>query len=488
MTPRLALALRVGLLLGGLTWGGLGSSALAQDPAPPPASSAPAPAAPVPEALGAPFSLSDAVARLAAAPQWRQADLAFESAARAVESARAAGGLSFGVGGNLGYSALSAAGNVPSNTNTSASVSATLGATVLPWAPANDNVRAAERALATARATLQGTRATLLQNVQSAYFSARLARQDLTLAQGQLRLREEQLVVARTRREQGAASQEDLLSAQQNVETARAGVVQAQNNLDYARRALLNVLGLPDGPLNLTTAPSEPQTPDAPEALIARALTARREVVEATQNLRGAEDALVSARRDRLVPSASLGVEFGYLGFGNTPSGATVSGSLNFKTGAASATASAPVTSGATSERGGLSVNLSASYTLLDPAADAAIRSAQTSLAGAQLALSLARQNVELAVRQNLNTLQNARALLGARRTAVEVAQTALATARSRLAAGLAVSGDVLSAELALAGAQRDLEAALTDAQNAYGALQSATGAVPLPTAPGGTP
>ncbi|WP_169737197.1 TolC family protein, partial [Deinococcus pimensis] len=120
--------------------------------------------------------------------------------------------------------------------------------------------------------------------------------------------------------------------------------------------------------------------------------------IAAQQSLAGAQATLANATRDRALPNVTANVKYGAGGTG-------LSGSLNLTTGVASAGVTTGFGGGATS----LSLGVGASFTLVDPVGDAKVASARTQVASAELALSLARQNVELDVRQKYDALTSAR-------------------------------------------------------------------------------
>jgi outer membrane protein len=497
------------LLLGSLTLGAAQTqpelpATLAQvQPAPPaPVPPASAPVAPVPTTppptTAAPVTLTlpQLLAALTQAPGWRSAALQALSARQALDTARARAGLSLSVGADV--TALKVPVDGSWSSTTSLTVQAGLG--VLPWSPAQDGVRQATRALERAGLDQRDAQASLALSVVQGYQAARQASASLTLARAQQALAERQLAVAQAQRQADLISQEGLLDRQAALEQTAQASGDALAALDSALRQLSATLGTPlPGPetARLGTILAQPGAPAPLEGLLARAQTGRSEVLRARSAQQDAQAALEIAQRDRRLPNLSAGLQYGQLAGGSSVAGNTVGSSLNFKTGVLGLSASLPLNqSGAPS---GLALNFSGSVALLDPVADAAVRSAQTAVQSAALALDSARSGVELDVRQRYAALQGALAALNPARTSLTRAQTALASAQARLAAGLDTPLTVQTAELALAQAQTTLERLGDAAALASLQLSAASGSfslsllsvtdTPTPTpAPGGQP
>ena len=456
------------------------SLALAQSP------SAQAPA----QGAAPDLTLPAALARLPQAPSWRQADVVYAAAQQQVAAAQAALGFTFGVGGSLGYSGSFGGAGLDNNAGgkSTASVSATVGLSVLPWSPAYDNLRAAQRSLDLAGATRANTRNTLALNVYSQYYAARSAQLDLTPAQGRRNFTAAQLQIVSAQRAQNNATAEAVLAAQAAAQSAEAALTQAQGTLSANLRALFSTLGLT--PLSVTFSSAPPEVGDLPtlDSLLAGAQASRSEVASALYDLQTAQDALNIAQRDRTLPAGNVSVQYGQLGGTGTSAGSNIGAGLNIQTGVASATFSLPLTGNAGNLPSSLALSVSATFNILDPVAQAQIQNARTQVERAQLALSLTRQNVELDVRQKYLAAANARAALDAARTQVARTQTALATAQAQVAAGTGTAAAVQSAQLDLYTAQNTLESALAGAQLALLTVRSAANVLSTGALPGGTP
>ncbi len=427
-----------------------------------------------PPALAQGLELPQALQALPNTLDWKSADLNYESAVRQLEAAQAA--LGFKLSGGADYT-------LRENSGSNLSLSSTASLGLLPWSSSADAVRSAERALERAALTRRDARNNLFLTLHTQYFNLRQAQSDLTIAQATLALRERQLQIVTAQNQAGTATLSELLTAQQNLDTARSGLVSAQGALELARLSLSGTLG--QNPQQLGSPSTPPEEPNLPgeslEALLQRALESRSDVLRAMSQLREAEENLASAERDRWIPNASLSA-------GYSSSGNSLSAGLNFKSGVASLSAALPLVqgTGGGAQAQGYSLGLSLSLPLFDPVSDSRIRTAQTALQAARQSLETARKAAELDVRQKYQGLQTAKAAIAAARAGLNAANQNLRTAQARLQAGTGTSVDVQAAQLGQLQAQRNLEAALIQAQLAALALQNALG-TDLTTALGGT-
>lgn len=418
-------------------------------------------------AQDAPLNLNDALRAIPNSPDWRSADLAYESALRSLEAAQAATAFK-----------LTAAGSYTVSQSNTLTLSSTASLGVLPWSSAQDAIRSAQRALERAALNRRDTRNTLYINLVTQYFNLRQATNDVAIAQATLALRERQLQVVQAQNQAGTATLGDVLEAQQNLDTARSNLVNASGTLEIARLILANTLGVSPASLGRpATLPSEPELPSGTlEALLQQAYARRSDVLKAQSQLQDAQDSLAIAQRDRLIPDSSLSV--GYSSGSVAQGGGSISAGLNFKSGNASITGSVPVVgAGSGNQTPSWSLNLSASFPVFDPVSDAKIHSAQTALEAAQQALDAARRAAELDVRQKYQALQTAKAGVAAAKAALNAANQNLRTAQARLQAGTGTALDVQSAEVNQQQASRNLETAMAQAQIAFLALQNALGA-----------
>ncbi|WP_425148192.1 TolC family protein [Deinococcus sp.] len=442
---------------------------------PPPATP---PVSPDPAVPADPFTLAQALSGLTQAPGWRSAALQYLSAQQSLDAARARTGLSLSAGGTVTPVLAPLDGG---SWNVSTALSAQASLNVLPWSSAQESVRQASRAVQRAGLDQRDAQNVLALNAVQQYLSVRQNEAALTLAQGQLQLAARSLEVARAQVQSGTLTQEGLLDKQAAQQQAQAGLDDARSALDSAVRQLYNTLGTPapdPADWHFVGVAPLPAAPAPLETLLARAAQSRSEVFKARSALEDAQAGLEIAQLNRTLPSLSVSAQYGQLGSSTssstTSSGSTVSSSLDLKAGTLSASVSVPLTSSKLPTS--LALSLSGSFAVFDPSADASVRSAQTAVASAQLALQTAQTSVELDVRQKYAQLQNALSGLGAPRTSLLRAQTALSSTQARLSAGLSTALDVESAQLSVQQAQTTLKTSVNSAYLASLTLSQAVG------------
>ncbi|WP_075835937.1 TolC family protein, partial [Deinococcus marmoris] len=468
---------------------GAGHAQTAPPPAPAPTAptpTPPAPTAPTPPPLQqtsadpaqvqtAPFTLNDVLALLRGSPGWQSADLTYRAAQLALDSARTRAGLSLSVGadGNLT--------RVPWDTgewqgSTTLNVSAALN--VLPWSPAREAVRSAERALAAAAVDLRNSRATLTIQAAQAFAGARSAVTGVAQADAQLALSVRLRAVADEQRTQNLITAEAVLERQSALESAQAARDKAVRGVNLAAAQLTRVLGRPLAlPGDLSSFGSLPNLAPSSDlnTLLSRALSARPEIAKAEAALADAQAALAAAQRDARLPDLTAGVRAGQLSDAKGNAGRTVSGSLNSRTGVLGVQVSLPLKD--TGEiPSGVALSLSGTYTLLGGAGAGELAQASQGVQQAQLGLSSARQGVDLDVRTRLSDYQDEVGGLTSLQTALTRAQTAFASARARVDAGLATPLDIEQAALGVTQAQNAIDAQAAAVELAALQLLQATG------------
>lgn len=477
----------------------LGSVAAAQTPAAqPPTTPAPATATPVPAAAtSAPLtSLNAVLARLRQSPGWRAADLSYRAAQLSLDSARSRAGLNLSVGGSA------ALVRVPWDSGSwqgSGTVTASVGLSVLPWSPALEGVRSAERALGAAATELRSARASLTLQAAQAYAGARGAAQALALADAGLGLSTRLLAVAQAQRAQNLIPEEALLQSQGALAQAQATQAQAARGVQSAAQSLARLLGgpvtLPGSADALAPLPALGDGTADESALLTRAAAARPEIARALAGLADAQAGLAAAQRDATLPDLTAAVQAGQLSDAQGNPGRLVTGSLNLKNGVLGAQVNLPLRDPGEIPNG-VALSLSGTFPLLGSGRPQATAQAQLGAQQAALALDNARLGVELEVRTRLSDLQNARGALAALQSARDRAGVALQSARARLTAGLGTELEVAQAELNLAQAEQALDRAAQDSALSALALAQATGeldpallgnlppALPVPTSP----
>jgi len=437
-----------------------------------------------PPALAQPagLSLADALAALPASPGWQKADLDYRSAADALAAADAAAGLQVSAGGSVNRTDTIAGSG--GRSGTSAKLSVTASATVLPWAPADAGIANARASLQVAALARVDARNALVLTLEQQYFAARLAGTAAAVAQDAADQARAKLEAARAQRAQGQLSEAGLAQAEAAAANARAALAQAQAGRDLARRALFATLGRPASDVALITPPPQDAGPaTALDQLLAAGIAQRGDVQTAQIKADQARRSLSTSAAQRWIPSASI--DLGVSGSDATggQAGLGVSAGLDFQKGVVSGTASYPLAPAGSPVATQLSIGASVSIPLNAPAASAAVGSARTAVASAEAALAATRRSAELDIRQRYAAWQAAQATLAADRASEAAARQSLDTAQARLDAGLATTLDVGDARLAYRQAQRAVESdrntrylALLQLRNALGELKAPPG------------
>jgi outer membrane protein len=426
-----------------------------------------APPAPVPATtpVTPPLTLAQTLTLVRTAPGWRSADLQYRSAQLSLDSARARAGLNVTVGTDASLI------KVPLDSGDwlgNATLTAQVSASVLPWSATFEGVRIAERALNRAGAELRDARVSLLVQAVRAYGSAREATAGSALAEAQVALAARQLDVARAQRTANLIPELALQEREAALQSAQNSAAQARTAVNLAARALANLLGqsvtLPGTAAAFDAVPPLPAAPADIDALVARALVARPEVIRAAAQLADAGAQQRAAQLDLSLPELSAGVQYGQLASSTGSAGRTVGGSLNVKSGVAAAQVSFPLRESATALPTGLALSLNASLPVFGSGKGTALASADVGQQAAALALDSARQSVDLDVRQKAADLLTALDRAEEATSALARAESSLTTTRARLEAGLVTPLDVAQAELSVAQAQNSLNAATSNA------------------------
>jgi outer membrane protein len=417
------------------------------------------------------LSLETALKALPNAPTYKVAELTVQSAQRQLEAAKAGAGFSLTANGAYTTSRtdgipLEALPPGTQTTTSSGSVSATAGLTVLPWSPAFDAVRAAERNLEQAKVDRLEARSQLAAQVIKQYFDLKLASTDLELARNGAKLAKSRLDIANAQLEAGVGTREGVLSAKQGLEASHANERAATNDLQLKRLSLSITLGTNITATELTAKLPEVNLKDnALEVGLPTALKRRGDILKAISQVNDAIDSLESARRDRLVPDIGLSLQYGGVSQNGDTAGARVTGDLNFKTGQVSLTPGYGFGSNSVGARISFSANIA--IPIIAPSIEAKISSNENLLALAQQNLESVRINAELDVRTQYAAAQAALAQVEVARAGLLIALEKNANAEKRLTAGLGTAIERETAKLANEQAERDLEFARINAVSA---------------------
>ncbi len=414
---------------------------------------------------------------------WRVADLTFETAARQLDAARAAAGLSLSGGGSYAYNARNVGGTVTDAGNLIVSVNASL--TLLPWSPVFDGVRSAARNVQRAALDRADTRNTLALNATTLYYQTRVAVVDLELARANEDLAATQLRNAQVQLQNGQINRDAFAGVQRGVDNARANTLAVQNALQITRIGFFNAINQAPREVGLSDAPMEQALPaGALDVLVQSALSRRSDVLKARSRVDDATDALNNAGRDRWLPVANVNVGVGQFSSSQIQTGPSVNAGVNLQSGSVTSSLSVPLVTPTlpANQPSGTTFTLSAQVTVpvLAPGADARINTARSALETAQAALEATARGADLDVRSRYNDAQTAGARLTVARTALNAARQAFDTAQIRNTNGLNTAVDVETARIAARQAERDLENATVQQLLSVYRLQIALGTFAL--------
>lgn len=401
-------------------------------------------------------SLSEVLAMLKNSPAWKNANMSYQAASLNLQTARDQAGLNVGFGGSLGLSKYPWDATEWRN-NSKLTLSA--GFSVLPWSPALENVRRAERNQQTAAIELRSTRAKLTLQAAQAYAAARRAATAVDLAAAQLAFAERAAQVAQDQNAQGVIGRTVLLERQGALTSAQTALASAKRAIVVASQQLTQMLGrgieLPQDSTKIGPIDWPVGTLDEANLLV-RALKARPEIAKAEANVADAQAALATAKREQVLPDLNAGVRVGQLNDGAGGSGNVISSNLNLKTGLLSTEVSVALKD--TSElKNGIAFNVGGTFTLLGGGKTGAVNSANLALQQVELGLSTSRQAVVLEVRTRLSEYQNELDNLKPLQTSLERAQQAVSDTRQRAEAGLGTRLEVSQAEINLKQAKNAL-------------------------------
>ena len=177
---------------------------------------------------------------------------------------------------------------------------------------------AARHARQAARMALSDAQRLLTRAVDTAYYQAQLAKEQLRIAQADVEFSQRQVDVARTRMAAGKATQADVLNFDLRLRAAMADRIAAAGMLQNARTVLAELLGVDDArlPDEVSLSPLEEETEEglaAPDvdALVAEALAARPDVSQKEYELRVKTEEMRAAR-GQYGPSILLTGSYGF--------------------------------------------------------------------------------------------------------------------------------------------------------------------------------
>lgn len=435
------------------------------------------------------LALSDLLRLAEQAPAVRQAVAAQAQADAALAAARAAAGLSVMAGADATISALGgteAAGAVPAQpaeVTTNAVLTLDGSLSILPWSPALESVRQAERNLQYAAAAATQARRLALMTTLRDYVAAVQAAEGVAVAEQALAVSRLALESAEARARDGLLDPAGVLDARAAAAGAEADLSRARAGVGQAERRLFGRLGQPAVSADWRAGAARWRLPALTLPALAErqaAAQARRpEVLQARAAVADAAARLQTAQRDARLPDASATLRVGQLGAQN--SGLSVSSTLNLKAGTLGTQLRVPVLDGDATYRNGASLNIRASVPLIGGGRAAAVAQAEAALAQAHEALTQAEEGVRLELDAAYWEVDSALQNLAAARLSQQSAQASLERTRARVDAGLDTSltlrqaeGQLARATASAAQAERAAAVAWLDLWRLSGELETA--------------
>ncbi len=397
-----------------------------------------------------------------------------ETAQRGVDLARGATGLNLSIGADANRSQVSSSTPELNGTQFGIQFNLSASAAILPWSPAWDGVRAAERNVLLAKWQQKDVLNSLKLELQARFVEALRASTDKRLAERGLVLALEQERVTRDRVTQRTASQENLLSAERASLQAKNTQQLTLRFEALARKSLFLLLSQPDARQTLIAEPNQVLSSDIENLLIG--LENRSDVRRARLSVTEAEDGLQIAQRDRWFPVSSLTLSVGGVNAQGQPSGTSASFQVNFQQGVLAGGGSyAPwnVAAGTT-----FTLQASISLPILAPSNEARVGIAQTNIELTKANFENTLRNAELEVRRAHLNLETTILQIGVAERGVLIAERKLLDAQTRVQNGLVIQLEVDAAQLATEQANQELNNAQFAASLAAMQLDAALGKV----------
>jgi len=313
------------------------------------------------------------------------------------------------------------------------------------------NVRAA------ADLQIEEAEADIALQVRNAYFQTVLADEMVGIAREAVQLADQTLRQVELFRQQGTASEFDVLRARVERDNLEPGIIEAQNARRLSELNLKRLANLPAEQPIMTATPLTPVVADVDREALREAMRGRAALRSFDEQIAAREGAVRIARAD-LLPSVGMAGNFAYQAF---PGQITPFDADWRRDWTLSVQASIPIFNGFRT-RG-------------------QIDQARAELQIAELQRDQVRQGLELELEGALGEFDGARAQIDARRATVVQAQRTLELAELRFRSGLATQLDISSARLLLQQARVNEAQALYNYLNALARLERVSGGeIPL--------
>ena len=304
--------------------------------------------------------------------------------------------------------------------------------TVLDFHSIN-NIQAATQNVKAAQFTYRDARDTVVLSVGANYLLTIAQESRVTATQAELQTAQALYQLAEDQEKAGLAPEIDTLRARVQLQAQKEALIQAQNDLEKQRIALLRVIGLPvQQKFRLVNrVPYHPLPEMELESAYERALQTRPDYQAALASLRAAQLSREAAWKQRL-PSIGLAGEYGVLGY--TPDALAPNWS-------AAATLRIPIFEGGKVE--------------------ADVRQTEAVLKQRQAQVDNLRGRIEQDVEDALLDLKAAAQQVDVARLGQDLAQQALGQSQDRFAAGVTNNVEVIQAQQQLAAANEQYIASL---------------------------
>lgn len=306
----------------------------------------------------------------------------------------------------------------------------------------------------------EGTKLTkdqVILNVRRSFYTVLLSQQVLEVFRETLTQTEAHFEDVKKKYESGVAAEFDLLRSEVDRSEAKAALIEAQNNLELARSALKNAIGLPlDRQLNVTGSLQYQPVPDDEVLRVSQeALRVRPEMKQLNLQLEMAR-LNISIQRGQHLPSLSLVGNYQFQG---------QSSDFQF---------------GATERSSSFTTGLSLRFDIFDGfATSARIQQAQAEVNEILHQTDNISQLIKLEIEQATLRMKDAQERIAARQKSVEQAQKAYDIAEVRYDSGISTQLELFDARLALNRTKTnylqaiyDYNIALLEWQKAVGIIQ----------------
>lgn len=299
------------------------------------------------------------------------------------------------------------------------------------------------------RLELARTRQELALNVKNGYYNVLRTEAFVRVNEAAVAQSQEQLRVTQAQRQEGVASDYDVLRAQTQLENNRQALISSRNQVNIAKNAFANLLGIdPSTPV----APEQPAIPPTPPlnegTLLETALRQRPESLQADTNILKARKNVRLARRN-LEPYLNANLTGVVNGTSGVPAG----------------------------DRLGAAVGMTLTFPLYDGGATrAAVEAARSDERGALIQKDQFVRGIKAEVQQAIVAVQDATERAASADQTVVQGREALRLANVRFRAGVGTQLEINDAQTALTQAETNAVNARYDYLSALARLSRATG------------